>query len=155
MFEATFEEVAKVLGPFEYVDYYPGTPFSGDLPRYYYRTLRSNPLPIESIGVYEGKCVDVTLRLKDVFPYLALFADDYGKLTINQIMEVFQNDNLYGLNYRESGENGMFSSLSQPVTDEGASWYFFDYDQLQISIESGWDGNISFDTARCGFNVLV
>ncbi len=155
LFEATFEEVAKVLGPFEYVDYYPGTPFSGDLPRYYYRTLKSNLLTIDSIGVYEGKCVDITMRLKDVFPYLGLFVDEYGKLTINQVMSVFNNNNLYGANYRVGVENGVFSALSQPVTDENESWYFFDYDQLQISIERGWDGNISFDTARCSFNVLV
>lgn len=154
MFRASRQEISKQFGELSYWDYYPGTPNSGDVAQWIYRNDKKSKVWIEYINFDKhGKCVWVGLRIIDVFPYLRLYSDAEGNVSLETVKAVLGDNGIYGRQYRENrAVYGAFSSYN-------ASPFYnvddvMDYDYSQLVWDNVKNGKININDS-CGFNILL
>lgn len=157
VFEASQEELEKHVGTLELVNHYAGTPNSGDVPTDDYTTSETGSLYIPKISYWtdRGECVYVKFRLQDVFPFLALYADPDGNVSVEDVNKAFSRSGIYGTNYRVTGDAssalGTFNELNYI---DGYNVYDFVYDDVFATITTDESGTINMITSYCSFTTL-
>lgn len=150
----SMNEIEVEFGAFQYDFYYAGTPNSGDIPRTYYKS--SSP-PNIVMGVNQNYAAHISLYLKDVFPYITLYADENGKVSVDTLNKILNDDGIYGRSYRDTQSYTSAFGTYYPLKfyDFDDKWVYGAFDDANLSIETDAYGNIDIYTARCGFDTLT
>lgn len=155
LIETTLEEASMFFGPFYFHEYYEGIPYSGDVARTYYRNSIDSDMKVEVSYANSGWCATGRVWLKDAFPYLKLLADEYGRLTQDDLEAALCDEGIYGLCYRENNGEGAFGSFTKLSSYEESLYYYFDYDHAGASVEKDEMGYVNINTATYNFYRLT
>lgn len=160
IFESSFDEIQKHFGKLIFEEFYSGTPDSGDVPRNYYSNSKDSDVHIEiSFWKKYATCLTLRLKLKDVFPYLNLYADSGGDLLVDRINDALDDNGIYGSNYRDVGEQiyDIYSNFRKLNYYKSGEYYvyYFEYDGLPAYIYTDTFNHIDINTAICCFDILT
>lgn len=147
LLNCSFDEIKNQFGAFKYDHYYPGTPDSGDIPLTFYKSYSE---PYMMVGINDNLAYDVRLTLKDVFPYAALYADEYGRISINNLNKLLNDDGLYGRTYRSTSSYGCYMAYSpiKAFSNEN-SWCGGEFDNAGLSVILDNNGYININSTVC------
>lgn len=153
IFECPYEAAEMFFGPFKFIEYYEGVPNSGDLARTYYTNEWNDNINIPYLSYADnGYGTTLTLYLKDMFPYLKMYADEYGMVSIQDLNAALSDNGIYGLNYRENNGVGYFMSYSD-INSYG-DYYYFDYDHKGASVKKDGEGYVNIYTSTFYCDIL-
>ncbi len=155
--DSSYANINAQFGPMQYFYYYGGTPNSGDLNRAYYKNAEYGYVPHMTVGIWPNRdiCVVATFKLKDVFPYLWLYADENGMVNKATLEYVLGNNGMYGRGYRSTEPGDIFECFTNFYDDKEYNAYSFDYDYIGVTIKHEWNGLVNLNTAECAFSSLL
>ncbi|MBE7018659.1 MAG: hypothetical protein E7413_02125 [Ruminococcaceae bacterium] len=154
LFEASFDDVQSHFGSLSLVSRHEGSADSGDIPTNDYSNSKNSLLHIPKISYWPQymECVYLELKLKDAFPFLALYADSNGNLSAADVNEAFGNSGIYGPDYRVTDEaNSAFGTFDHLNLRHGDDHYSFVYDDMFATISIDELGYININTSICSF----
>lgn len=157
-FEANLSQIKRHF-PLKFEQYYAGTRDSGDLPRNIYSSTSASSVKINFADFWTktNECVWVEFKLKDVFPYLNLYADSNGRISKTNLQNallfgIYSNNYISPLDY----ESPLYSrTFVYDNYNQHSDAYLCYYDYSQMVIEKDSYGYIYYNTADCSFNILT
>ena len=150
IFETNFTQLQYHFGAFQCVYYHAGSPNSCDLPYYLYKKAAGNNGLVDEISVWNGYCDYFSLPLKNVFPYLALSADENGWVSLYAFQKAMSASGIYGAGFR-MGDLYSDSNYSTPYgeTVDGIYRYYMNYDERSLAIDTSRIGYVNINTSTC------
>ena len=143
------------FGNLKYVFHYDGTPNSGDVGYDWYSSNKSRGHDF-SIGFsLDGSyVVSVSLPLKEVFPYMKMYSDSNGNISLNDFNAILSDDGIYGRNFRSTVDGGLFDAFSPAMKNKYTSdAYFYYFNNYNATIMLDKNRNININDSICHFTI--